>query len=191
MRPFLERALKESAALAGRCLEDQAILDGFESVSRELREAFLSGRKALICGNGGSLADAVHFAEEWTGRFRDDRRPWPVIPLAEPGHLTCVANDFGFDQVFARLVLAYGQPGDLLFLLSTSGQSPNLLHAARAASDRRIIRIGLLGRQGGELRNHCDIALCFPGETSDRIQELHMLFLHALVEAVETGLDSA
>lgn len=191
MRPYLERALNDSVALARQCLEDPAILAGFESVAIALQDAFRSGRKALVCGNGGSLADAAHFAEEWTGRFRDDRPPWPVIALAEPSHLTCVANDYGFDQVFSRWVLAYGQPGDLLFLLSTSGQSANLLHAAQAASSRGVLRIGLLGRGGGALRADCDIAICFPGDTSDRIQELHMLFLHALIEAVERGLASA
>lgn len=137
------------------------------------------------------MADAMHFAEECTGRFRANRPPLAVIALADPAHLSCVANDYGFDQVFARLVQAYGRAGDVLILLSTSGNSPNLMAAAQAAQSINVRVTALLGKGGGDLRGQVDRAIVFPGSQSDRIQELHMIALHALVESLEARLGYA
>jgi D-sedoheptulose 7-phosphate isomerase len=137
------------------------------------------------------MADAMHVAEEFSGRFRLDRRPYPAIALSDPAHLTCVGNDYGFDHVFARQVQALGQPGDALLVMSTSGNSPNLVRAAETAKQRGVFVIGALGRGGGELRSLCDEVLMAPGEGSDRIQELHMLAFHAIIEAVELELERA
>jgi D-sedoheptulose 7-phosphate isomerase len=180
---FLEARRVLDAFLADREALDAATR-GSEMLTRTLRE----GRKVLICGNGGSLCDAAHFAEELTGRFRADRPPLAAIACTEPGHLTCTANDYGFDQVFARWVHALGAPGDALVLLSTSGASANIARAVDAAKAIGMPTIALLGKGGGPLRHRCTVELIAPGETSDRIQEIHMLVLHTWVEEIERAL---
>lgn len=166
-------------------------MEGLSTLADRLERCFLGGGKVLVAGNGGSMADAAHFAEEWTGRFRADRRPWPVMVLGDPGHLTCVGNDFGFDQVFERSVRAFARPGDIVMLLSTSGRSKNLLLAAAAARTAGASVVGLVGRGGGELGPLCDLALDFPGRAPERIQEVQMLALHALIEVVEERLPTS
>jgi D-sedoheptulose 7-phosphate isomerase len=150
--------------------------------------AIKAGNKVMICGNGGSLCDAAHFAEELTGRFRNDRRPLPAIACTEPGHLTCVANDYGFEHVFSRWVTALARAGDVVVVLSTSGNSVNCVRAVDAAKAAGARTAALLGKDGGPLRGQCDVEVMAPGATSDRIQEVHMLVLHAVVEAVEAQL---
>ncbi len=172
------RALSQSDALRAD------IARGAQAISASL----LAGHKVLAIGNGGSCADAVHFCEELTGRFRKDRRPLPAIACADAGHITCTANDYGFDEVFSRWVTALARPGDVLVALSTSGNSPNILRALDAAANAKAHRIALLGRDGGAARTRCDLPLIVPGETTDRIQELHMLILHMIVECVEAAL---
>ncbi len=145
----------------------------------------------LIAGNGGSMADAMHFAEEWTGRFRNDRRPFPAMALADPTHLSCVGNDYGFEHVFSRPVEAFANQGDILILLSTSGNSINLERAAEAAKGKGAAVIGFLGRGGGRIAPLCEVVVMATGDTSDRIQEIHMMSLHILIEAVEVVLEVA
>ncbi|MCC6660371.1 MAG: D-sedoheptulose 7-phosphate isomerase [Phycisphaerales bacterium] len=164
------------------------VIAGVSDAVRRLAACFRAGSKVLACGNGGSACDAAHFAEELTGRFRADRPALPAIACVEPGHLTCVANDYGFDQVFSRWVEALGRPGDVLILLSTSGNSENIVHAAAAARERGLSTVALLGKDGGRLRGVCDLEVVVPGATADRIQELHMLILHVLVEGVEADM---
>lgn len=148
-----------------------------------------SNHRLLACGNGGSMCDAMHFAQEWTGRFRSDRRALPALAFSDPGLLTNIANDYGYEEVFARIVAGQGQAGDLLVLLSTSGDSPNLLRAAEQARAMDIEVVGLLGRGGGKLAPLCDVPIIVPlAETSDRIQEVHIKILHAAIEAVERQL---
>jgi len=143
-----------------------------------------SGR-ILTCGNGGSMCDAMHLAEELSGRNREDRPALAAQAMSDVGHLTCVANDYGFEQVFARGVEAWARPGDVLLVLSTSGKSVNLLRAAEAARARGVQVLGLLGRDGGPLRALCDLSIVVPGVTSDRIQEVHIKCAHLLIEVVE------
>ncbi|MCE2401290.1 SIS domain-containing protein [Candidatus Poribacteria bacterium] len=150
-----------------------------------IRDVFEQQGKIFTCGNGGSLCDAIHFAEECTGKFRDNRKPLPVIALSDAGHITCTANDFGFAEVFARPLLALGDPNDLLVVLSTSGNSENVVRAADAAKSREMKVFGLLGKDGGKLKNYCDSYLIAPGDTADRIQEIHIKVLHILIENVE------
>lgn len=154
-------------------------------VSDLLKRTIADGNNILIAGNGGSHADALHFAEELTGRFRKDREPIGAIALGEATHTTCTSNDYGFENVFARQVKSIGKRGDALIVLSTSGNSENLIKAVEAAEQKGIITIGLLGKGGGALVNLADISVVVPGETSDRIQEIHMLLLHSLVEDIE------
>ncbi len=146
------------------------------------------GGKVMACGNGGSACDAMHFCEELTGRFRKERPPLAAIACIDPGHITCTANDYGFDQVYSRWVQALGRKGDVLLVLSTSGNSPNILNALSAAKDCGMSTAAFLGRGGGKAAGQADFEWIVPGEQSDRIQELHMLLLHALVEAVERRL---
>jgi D-sedoheptulose 7-phosphate isomerase len=142
----------------------------------------------LICGNGGSLCDASHFAEELSGRFRADRPALAALALSEPGHITCVANDYGFEQVFARGVQALARPGDALVVLSTSGNSPNVLAAIEAANSAGVTTVALLGKGGGKARGRCTLEIVVPGATADRIQEVHKVILHAWVEQIEHAL---
>ncbi len=151
------------------------------------------GGKVLACGNGGSACDAMHFCEELTGRFRKDRPALAAVSLTDVGHITCVANDYGYDEVFARGVQALGKSGDVLVAMSTSGNSPNVIRAVEEAGKIGMRTIGLLGRDGGALAGVCDLEWIIPGvpidaPTADRIQEVHMLILHALVEGVERRL---
>ncbi len=181
-------AFTQARTLLDVVLGDDAMLAGLAGFADAISSSINAGNKVLICGNGGSLCDAAHFAEELTGRFRHDRRPLPAIACTEPGHLTCTANDYGFEQVFARWVTALGRSGDCLVILSTSGNSPNCLRAAEAGRAAGMTVLALLGKDGGTLRGVCDTALVMPGDTSDRIQELHMLALHATVEIIEQRL---
>jgi D-sedoheptulose 7-phosphate isomerase len=183
---------RDGLAEAARVLElfrtDEASLRACEAFAEMLAESFRNGGKAMAAGNGGSMADALHFAEEFTGRFRNDRAPLPAMALGESTHLTCVSNDYGFDYVFSRLVQAFLKPGDVLLLLSPSGNSTNLVGAAEAARERGVKVVGFLGRGGGRLAPLCDLVVMAPGDTSDRIQEVHMTVLHLAIEAVERAL---
>lgn len=151
----------------------------------ELARAYQNGNKVLIAGNGGSMTDAMHFAEELTGRFCKDRKALPAISLADPSHITCVGNDYGFDCIFSRGVEAFGKEGDFFVGLSTSGNSPNIIKAVTAAKEKELKTILLLGKDGGKLKGVADFEFIIPGATSDRIQEIHMFILHVLVEGIE------
>lgn len=188
MRDVFERALSEGGRLLASCLSDKGFLDAVQRAGEQVSTTLKAGGKVMACGNGGSLCDAAHFAEEFSGRFRNNRRPLPAMAFTDAAHMSCVANDFGFDEVFSRMVEAFGRPGDSLLLLSTSGNSTNLIQAANAAKESCVTVIGFLGRGGGKLASLCDISVLAPGATSDRIQEVHMLALHALIEAVEQEL---
>ncbi len=180
--------LAEAARVLDLFRQDEDCLRACDAFSEALADCFRRGGKAMAAGNGGSMADALHFAEELTGRFRADRTPLPAMALGDPTHLTCVANDYGFDHVFSRLVTAFAKPEDVLVLLSTSGNSTNLVLAAEAARAAGTTVVGFLGRGGGRLSPLCDIVVMAPGETSDRIQEVHMAVLHLAIEAVEQTL---
>lgn len=156
-----------------------------EKIAKDLAEIFQNGGKALIAGNGGSNCDALHFAEEFTGRFRGNRRALPAIALSDSSHITCVGNDFGFDYIFSRGVEAYGKEGDLFIGLSTSGNSANIMKAVESAKSLGMKTLVLLGKDGGSLKGICDYEFIIPGKTSDRIQEIHMMILHIIIEGVE------
>lgn len=176
-----------SAALAALAA-DGAAVKRIQIVAHTLAECFESGGKALICGNGGSSADAMHFAEELTGRFRKERPALPALACTDPGHLTCAANDYGFQNVFSRWIEAHGRRADVVIVLSTSGNSDNILRAVRAAQEQGCKTVSLLGKGGGKLAGQCDFEWIVPGDHSDRIQELHMLILHAIIEGIERTL---
>lgn len=156
-----------------------------EKVASELAKAFSNENKVLICGNGGSNSDALHFAEEFTGKFRKERRALPALAISESSHITCVGNDYGFDYIFSKGVEAFGKEGDVFIGLSTSGNSPNVIKAVEMAKSLGMKTVGLLGKDGGKLKGFCDFEFVIPGETSDRIQEIHMMILHIIIEGVE------
>ena len=189
--PTAAGSFAEAARLLSAVATDAALLAAVDAAGDRIAATFRAGGKVLVCGNGGSLCDAAHFAEELPGRFRADRPALPAIAISDAAHITCTANDYGFDRIFARGVEALGRKGDGLILLSTSGNSPNILAAAEAAKARDIWTLALLGKGGGSLKGRCDHEFILPGSTSDRIQELHMLVLHVLVERVEAGLGYA
>jgi len=187
----IDRAFVDAAAALDVFRRDALAVGACARGAERLAACLRAGKKILICGNGGSMADAMHFAEELTGRFRMDRPALAALACADPTHLTCVANDYGFEQVFSRWVEGLGREGDCLIVLSTSGNSANIVRAVDAARARGIETIGLLGRGGGVLLGVCETEIVVPGETSDRIQELHMLILHAWVESIERALGHA
>ncbi len=186
-----ELALRDARAVLAALDADARTRPFVAGLVDRCAAAVRAGGKILVCGNGGSLCDAAHFAEELTGRFRADRPPIPALACADAGHLTCTANDYGFDEVFARWVRALARPGDVVVLLSTSGKSANIVRAAAAAKSAGAVTAALLGKGGGTLRGTCDLELIVAGETSDRIQELHMFLLHAVVEGIESALGYA
>lgn len=184
---------REALENAQRTLEafvsDQGLLEKCSQFSSRLVATFKENHNVFICGNGGSHCDAMHFAEELTGRYRGDRPPLGALALGEASHTTCVANDYGFNFVFSRQLSGLGRAGDLLIGLSTSGNSENLLEAFTTAKRKGINTVALLGRGGGRLRELADLAIVVPlATTSDRIQEIHIKILHTVIETVEREL---
>ena len=154
-----------------------------------MSEAVRGGGKLMFCGNGGSAADSQHLASEFTGRFVNDRRPLAALALStDSSALTCIANDYAFDQVFERQVRALGRKGDVLVAISTSGKSANVLRAVHAARELGVAVVGFLGRDGGTLKPLCDVALVVPSDTTARIQEAHIFIGHTLCALVEEAL---
>lgn len=185
---MLARSIIQAHEALAAFIADRANLERLETVARELADTLAAGGKVMAIGNGGSCCDAMHFCEELTGRFRADRPPLAAIACADPGHITCVANDYGYDDVFARWVRALGRPGDALIALSTSGNSTNVINAVNVAKSIGIRVTLLLGKGGGHLAGSAHHQWIVPGETADRIQEIHMLILHTLIEGIERAI---
>jgi D-sedoheptulose 7-phosphate isomerase len=189
---LIQSALEEAASGLDRLRRDTGALAAIEAAGAVLAQGFAAGNRVYSCGNGGSMCDAMHFAEELTGRFRRDRRPLAALAISDPGHLTCTANDFGYQEIFARFVQAHGRPGDVLVAISTSGSSANVLAAAEAARERSMPVIALTGRAGSPLARLAQVEVCTPaGRFADRVQELHIKVIHVLIELVEHGLNLA
>ncbi len=183
----LNRAINDSV----RMLESLKNIEPQVSRAADLiGECFRTGKKLLVCGNGGSAADASHFATELVVRFTKDRRALPAICLAsDSGILTAAGNDYGFDEIFARQVAAFGVPGDVLICLTTSGKSKNVMRALQEAKARKLKTIAFLGRDGGSTIGIADIDLLVKDDSTARIQEAHQLVIHVLCEIIEAQLD--
>jgi D-sedoheptulose 7-phosphate isomerase len=181
--------LREAHELLTRVLQDEVLLAQAQKAGDLLVESLKAGGKVLSCGNGGSMCDAMHFAEELSGRYRGDRPALGAIAISDASHITCSANDFGFDHIFARHVEALGRPGDVLLGISTSGNSGNVLAAVQAARARDMRVILFSGKDGGKLRGLADAEIIVPHfGYADRIQEIHIKLIHALIDHVEIGL---
>jgi D-sedoheptulose 7-phosphate isomerase len=181
--------LIEARKILDEFISDNVNIKNIYEAGRIMVKAVLNERKILSCGNGGSMCDAMHFAEEMTGLFRDERRSIPAISISDPSHLTCAANDYGFDNIFSRYIEGIGQPGDVLLAISTSGDSQNIVNAALAARAKNMTVIGLTGKQGGKLAPLCDIEIRAPfSRYSDRTQEIHIKIIHALIHFVESNI---
>ena len=188
-RMKLRDHFEEGANLADAVLRDEAFLAAMERGAQLLVEALGSGHKILSCGNGGSMCDAMHFAEELSGRYRDDRPPLAALALSDVSAMTCIGNDYGFEQVFARQTQALGQAGDVLLAISTSGNSANVLAAATQAKALGMGVLALTGNDGGKLAGLADVEVRVPWSGyADRIQEVHIRCIHAWIHAVEQQL---
>ncbi|MDP4220621.1 MAG: D-sedoheptulose 7-phosphate isomerase [Bacteroidota bacterium] len=184
----IQNSLREAQEALSTFSSDKDLLAKVDQFVELLTATFNSGHKVYSAGNGGSHCDAMHFAEEWTGRYRKDRRPLPAIAFADPSHISCVSNDYGFEHIFERMVEAFGSPGDVFLGITTSGNSQNIILAAEAAKKKGMKVVGLLGKDGGKVKSLCDIPIIVPGKTTDRIQELHIKIIHIAIECTERKL---
>ena len=181
----------EAQEILQQFVADSSNFERIEAAGKLMCEAVQSGGKIMSCGNGGSMCDAMHFAEELTGRFRDNRPAIPALAMSDPSHMSCVSNDYGFDHIFSRYVESLGQSGDTLLAISTSGNSPNVLNAIKAAKEKGMKVVGLTGKTGGEMAGLCDVEIRAPqSQWSDRAQEIHIKVIHALIDYIETNLNA-
>jgi len=183
---MIKHELLQASDVLDDFMQDPSNLQKIEAAATLLSESFKKGNKVISCGNGGSHCDAMHFAEELTGRFREDRTPMPAICISDVSHITCVGNDFGFEQVFSRYVGGVGAEGDVLMAISTSGKSMNVVLAAQEAKKKGMKVIALTGNSGGELAELADIEIRVPYYGfADRIQEIHIKIIHVLILLIE------
>ncbi|WP_252177762.1 D-sedoheptulose 7-phosphate isomerase [Endozoicomonas sp. 4G] len=183
---IIRAELEEAQQVLERFLNDEACIDAIDQAASLLAESFKQGGKVIACGNGGSHCDAMHFAEELTGRYRDDRPAYPAIAISDVSHLSCVSNDYGYEYVFSRYLEGVGFEGDVLFGLSTSGNSGNILKAVEAARKKRMKVILLTGKDGGKMDGLADVEIRVPHfGYADRIQEIHIKAIHIMIQLIE------
>ncbi|MBE2897905.1 D-sedoheptulose 7-phosphate isomerase [Pasteurellaceae bacterium 20609_3] len=188
----IKAQLSEAAGVLDAFLSDDDNIAHIEQAAKLLTASFKQGGKVLSCGNGGSHCDAMHFAEELTGRYRENRPGYPGIAISDPSHLSCVSNDFGYDFVFSRYVEAVGHTGDVLLGISTSGNSKNILNAIAAARAKGMNVIALTGKDGGQMAGLADVEIRVPHfGYADRIQEVHIKVIHILIMLIEAEMEKA
>ncbi|MDD4150914.1 MAG: D-sedoheptulose 7-phosphate isomerase [Bacteroidales bacterium] len=177
---------EEASKVLDEFLKDETNFEKIEQAGQLIVNSIKHGGKVISCGNGGSMSDAMHFAEELTGSFREKRQAIPAIAISDPSHITCTANDFGFDYIFSRYIEALGKKGDVLLAISTSGNSKNIIEAILAAKKRGMKIIALTGKDGGKIKELCDVEIRVPHfGYSDRIQEIHIKIIHSLIDYIE------
>ncbi|WP_432722120.1 D-sedoheptulose 7-phosphate isomerase [Jeongeupia wiesaeckerbachi] len=181
--------LREAQQVLERVLADDAFLASVDAAAQLLVASFKAGGKAISCGNGGSHCDAMHFAEELSGRYRDNRPALAAIAVSDPSHITCVGNDYGFNDIFSRFVEGLGRDGDVLVGITTSGNSANIIRAVETAKARGMKVLLLMGKDGGKLKGQADVEIIVPHfGYADRIQEIHIKVIHTLIDLVEQGM---
>jgi D-sedoheptulose 7-phosphate isomerase len=183
--------LQAASDLLTKFYTDQNNLLKIETAASLMITSIQQGGKIISCGNGGSSCDAMHFAEELTGRYRENREPIAAISISDPSHITCTANDFGYSHVFSRYLKALGKEGDVLLAISTSGNSENVVKAAELAKSKNIKVVSLTGKSGGKLAEFSDVLINVPHEGyADRIQEIHIKVIHIFMMLIEKGLNA-
>jgi D-sedoheptulose 7-phosphate isomerase len=185
---LIENNLKEAQNILDQFISEKKNIEAIEYAGKLLVGSIKQGNKIISCGNGGSMCDAMHFAEELSGRFREDRKALPAISISDPSHLSCVGNDYGYESVFSRYIEALGNKGDVLVAISTSGNSANVIKAITSAKEKGMHVIGLTGKDGGKMAGLCDVEIRAPhSEYADRAQEIHIKVIHCLIGLVETS----
>ncbi|MGA4491648.1 D-sedoheptulose 7-phosphate isomerase [Ectopseudomonas hydrolytica] len=189
MIEHIRNSLQEAQRALEAFLANEQTLGNIQKAAELLIASFENKGKAFSCGNGGSMCDAMHFAEELTGRYRNNRPGIAAVSISDPSHISCVANDFGYDFIFSRYIESHGREGDVLIAISTSGKSPNVVKAAEAAKALGVKVIALTGKPGSLLESLADVCIYAPGgDYADRVQELHIKTLHILIELIERKL---
>ncbi|MEO9534344.1 MAG: D-sedoheptulose 7-phosphate isomerase [Crocinitomicaceae bacterium] len=185
--------------IASHFFEAQKVLSDFvanednfkriETAGNKIIESLKNNGKVISCGNGGSMSDAMHFAEEMTGRFRENRGPLAAIAISDPSHISCISNDYGYDHIFSRFVESIGRPEDVLLAISTSGNSSNVINAINAAKEKGMFVIGLTGKDGGKMASLVDLEIRAPkSDWADRVQEIHIKIIHSLIHYIESNM---
>lgn len=189
MNKNIKNSLTEAKEALESLISNSKELNNIENAAKLLISVISQKGKVYSCGNGGSMSDAMHFAEELSGRYRKDRRAIAAISISDPSHITCVANDYGYEYIFSRYIEAHSTSTDLVLCISTSGESINIINAAKSAKLIGAKVIALTGRQGSNLEEYADICICTKGgEFADRVQELHIKVIHILIELTERDL---
>ncbi len=185
---FIQNSLNEAHSVLTKFVNDEINTKTINSAISMMVESYQNNGRIFSCGNGGSMCDAMHFAEELTGRFRKERAPLPAMAINDASHLSCVSNDYGYDFIFSRYLEAWGNSGDILLAISTSGNSPNVILAVEAAKKKGMKVVGLLGKGGGKLSSMCNTSIIVDSMISDRIQEIHIKCIHIFIEGIERQL---
>jgi len=186
---IIKEELHETEKLLNKIINQPAMINNINQAASLMAEAVKNNGKIISCGNGGSHCDAMHFAEELTGRYREDRPPIPAITISDPSHISCVSNDYGFDNIFSRFIDAIGQPNDVLLGITTSGNSPNIIKAVESAKLKGMTTIILSGNDGGQVSKMSNISIVVPFTGySDRIQEIHIKIIHIFILLIEKQL---
>ena len=181
--------LKEALTVLDNYINKEGTKEEIEKAISIMANSIKNGGKILSAGNGGSMCDAQHFAEELSGRYRNDRPAYPAIAICDPSHLTCVGNDYGFDAVFSRFLSGLGFKGDVFLGISTSGNSRNIIECCKVCKEKGLTSIVLLGKDGGKLKDMCDLPLIVPHQGyADRIQEVHTMIIHIMIRGIEEML---
>ncbi|MEK0420679.1 MAG: hypothetical protein RLZZ161_530 [Bacteroidota bacterium] len=182
----IKQHFTEAAEILHLFMADDQNIQQIENAAKLMADCIINGGKIISCGNGGSHCDAMHFAEELSGRYRENRKALPAIAISDPSHISCVGNDYGYEFIFSRYVEALGKPGDILLGISSSGNSKNVIRAMLTAKDMGMNTIGLTGKDGGDMASLCDIEIRAPkAEFADRAQEIHIKVIHALIDSIE------
>ena len=185
-KTLIDQELRQAATVLETFLKDPSTSKLISDAAGLMSEAVLAGGKIISCGNGGSHCDAMHFAEELTGKYREPRKAIPAICISDPSHITCVGNDYGYDHIFSRYLEALGNKGDVLLAISTSGKSANVIKAAETARQRGMKVVALTGNEGGKLASLADVEIRVPHKGfADRIQEIHIKVIHILILLIE------
>ena len=186
---YIKQHFEEAQQVLNNFLADENNFKNIEAAGKLMVTALQNGKKIISCGNGGSMSDAMHFAEELSGRYRNDRKALAAVSISDPTHISCVGNDYGYEFIFSRYLEALGNEGDVLLGISTSGNSKNVLNAIEAAKKKGIKIVGLTGKDGGKMDGLCDVEIRAPhSKYADRAQEIHIKCIHSLIDFIERNV---